>query len=139
MSVETISKIERVYDVHVMMPTREKTCDGWRITTTRDVIELLIENETSCCESWGYATAEDDPGVFIGAGVVRIDVTNSHWGTVSWCPNPGDYDIFEAMFVTIVTDRGPFQIAAYNGHNGYYEHDVIARSSLGRVSILIGL
>ena len=37
-------------------------------------------------------------------------------------------DIYETggiQFVTFNTDRGAFQLAVYNAHNGYYGHEIL--------------
>lgn len=52
---EIIEKIEEVEDI----PDQFKEyswCkgDGYKITTNKQEIYILIDNDQSCCESWGY-------------------------------------------------------------------------------------
>jgi hypothetical protein len=108
---------------------------GFQIVTTEQTITLAIDDESSCCESWGYFLTEDDTEKFIGAelrGVSITDTNRSHrtfiaYGTEGY---PGydaegntDLDSGDVMFVDIETDRGVLQFVAYNAHNGYYGHE----------------
>jgi len=68
----------------------------------------------SCCEH-RYMTCDDDLPYYIGATFVDADladgpeVEDGEWG-----------DVHEQQFLNIYTDRGKFQIANHNQHNGYY-------------------
>lgn len=103
---------------------------GFQITTTEQTITLAIDDEASCCESWGYFLTEDDPSKFIGAelrGVMLTDTNRSSRKFVTgWDAEYGDDDVHlddgNVMFADIETDRGILQFVAYNAHNGYYGH-----------------
>lgn len=123
---------------------------GFQIQTTDQVITLAIDDESSCCESWGYFLTEDDTEKFIGAELrgVRLTDTNrsSRQFFKGWEDTPvgggdGKYDCFaseeeqvnvdegDVMFVDIETDQGVLQFVAYNAHNGYYGHEARVSST----------
>jgi hypothetical protein len=108
---------------------------GFQIVTTEQTVTLAIDDESSCCESWGYFLTEDDTEKFIGAelrGVSITDTNRSHRTFIAYGAEgyPGfdaegntDLDDGDVMFVDIETDRGVLQFVAYNAHNGYYGHE----------------
>lgn len=113
-SEEVILRIEK----HLTGEGRWSQMEGYRIVTTRQTIELVIDNMQSCCENWGYFWSNDNPQDFIGAFVRAIYVTDTalHAHKV---PHIYEGDV---MFVNIDTNQGLLQFVAYNEHNGYYGH-----------------
>lgn len=108
---------------------------GYKITTNLQEITMLIDNESSCCESWGYMMTNDDIKEFIGAYIFSISLTDTELGTKNITPkcendddDDGDDRAKHVMFVNIDTTRGTLQFAAYNEHNGYYGHEVEIKS-----------
>lgn len=111
---------------------------GYKITTDRQEIFLLIEADQQCCEIWGYLMSEDNLDEFIGATLLGLRVIDMDGKTKASHPDneedwtdedyrdddEEDYDgrFDNAMFVNIETDRGTLQFTAYNNHNGYYGH-----------------
>ncbi len=101
---------------------------GFQIQTNNQVITLAIDDESSCCEHWGYFLTEDDTEKFIGATLrdVRVTDTNrsSYTFSESWKDEQGhvSLDAGDVMFVDIITTEGTLQFVAYNAHNGYYGH-----------------
>lgn len=102
---------------------------GFKIVTDEQEIVLAIDDESSCCESWGYFLTEDDTDKFVGAELrgVRLTDTNRSSKTFGsdWKDdaNHESLDDGGVMFVDIETDRGTLQFVAYNAHNGYYGHE----------------
>ncbi len=102
---------------------------GFKITTPEQTIILAIDDESLCCESWGYFLTEDDPSKFIGAALLGVTLTDTNRSSrtfsSSWedTPNHESLDEGDVMFVDIETDRGVLQFVAYNAHNGYYGHE----------------
>lgn len=102
---------------------------GFQITTTEQVITLAIDDEASCCESWGYFLTEDDTDKFVGATLLGVKLTDTNRSTRTFGRDdvPGVDERLgdggDVMFVDIETDRGPLQFVAYNAHNGYYGHE----------------
>lgn len=94
---------------------------GYAVTTNKQVIKLLIDDEGQCCENWGYFMSEDDFSDFIGAELQNIYVTDTALNKAK----VDELDIYEGdtMFVDIVTNKGTLQFVAYNDHNGYYGHE----------------
>jgi hypothetical protein len=104
---------------------------GFRIATTEQTITLAIDNDSSCCEDWGYFLTEDDPTKFIGAELRGVAITDTNRSgrkfCTGWRDGCGEDDVHldqgDVMFVDIQTDRGVLQFVAYNAHNGYYGHE----------------
>ncbi len=105
---------------------------GYRITTTNDTITVAIDNRTQCCEDWGYLSSEDELRRFLYTELRSIHITDTALKSYD-LPEEGDGRYLNTMFVTFETDYGPFQLIAYNEHNGYYGHDVIVVSDSKRV------
>ena len=100
--------------------------DGFVIWTDRQKILLGISSGIECCEQTGYFLTEDAASEFVGAMVLGVQTTDTSMKTTDW--EIPDLDGGDIMFVTILTDRGPLQFAAYNSHNGYYGHEALVIS-----------
>ncbi|PFF32290.1 hypothetical protein CN335_22850 [Bacillus thuringiensis] len=100
---------------------------GYAITTNEQVIKLLIDDEQSCCENFGYFMSEDDFNDFIGAELIDVKITDMELkeGLLEKHDLDIESEYFEGdvMFVDIVTSKGTLQFVAYNEHNGYYGHE----------------
>lgn len=102
--------------------------DGFKIETDEQEIYLLISNEQSCCESWGYLSSSDDFSQYIGKKIVKFEKTDTALKTERFDPLEW-LDCGGVVFITFTfEDGGVLQFAAYNAHNGYYGHMVIFRS-----------
>lgn len=108
---------------------------GFIIKTNKQDIVLAIDDESCCCESWGYFLTEDDTSKFIGRKLLGIEVTDLNrsgreiatgygGGRDAICLYDGD-----VMFVDIRTSIGILQFVAYNSHNGYYGHSARVSST----------
>ena len=100
---------------------------GFEVLTTDQSIKLYIDNESSCCEKWGYFWCNDNPQDFIGAELRSVSLTDTALNEAQMKANdlnPND-KWFEGgvMFVNLETDKGTLQFVAYNEHNGYYGHE----------------
>lgn len=98
--------------------------EGFQIITAQQIINVGISSGQSCCESFGTLVTNDDAKDFIGALLVSIAIVdtalqNKKIDALEYLDEGG------AMFVNFETDRGLFQIVAYNGHNGYYGHEAV--------------
>ena len=128
MNKETILAITEVESHPLKHPMGyEIHCDGYKITTDKQTIFVLIENDQQCCESWGYICTTDDIKEFIGANLLSINLTaialsNTNLPAADWNNN------MEIQFVNLHTDRGLLQLAVYNAHNGYYGHNIYVHS-----------
>jgi hypothetical protein len=122
---ETIQAIEEVFNIE---EGRWSQYDGFKITTSEQEILLLISNDQSCCESWGYFLSEDDFDKFIGAELREVSITDTNLTSRQVgrdVPYEGDnisVDEGDVMFVNLNTNKGVLQFVAYNAHNGYYGH-----------------
>ena len=100
--------------------------DGYKVETEDHTYCVLIDNGQSCCESWGYFCSEDDYNQFIGANLIEVNLTDVALKTIK--VESSDYYDGECggiQFVNFVTDKGVFQLAVYNSHNGYYGHGIV--------------
>lgn len=106
---------------------------GYKVTTDKQEIKMLIDDYQQCCEGWGYFLSEDDIQNFIGARLLDITITDTALNTQKMTENdlkgesPYVYD-GGVMFVNLQTDKGVLQFVAYNEHNGYYGHDALVIS-----------
>jgi hypothetical protein len=100
--------------------------DGYKVTTSEHAFHVLIDNGQSCCEGWGYISSDDNLAPFIGAELREVNLTDTALNTkkVEETAEYG-FDGGGIQFVDFVTDRGTFQLAVYNGHNGYYGHGIL--------------
>ena len=100
--------------------------DGYEVLTDKHRYQVLIDNGQSCCEDWGYLTSEDDLELFVGAQLLEVRLTDTELRNTTL--NEGlrewGFDGGGVQFVDFVTDRGVFQLAVYNSHNGYYGHGI---------------
>lgn len=103
--------------------------DGYIIKTNKQEIKLGIENEQSCCESWGYFASNDDFDDFINAELLSIEQVDDALNKTKLKDNNMENDEDSVIFVNINTSKGTLQLAVYNSHNGYYGHSVIMRSN----------
>lgn len=134
---EIIKKIEEFEKDREYEPYHHAEA-GFEIETNEQIIVLAIDNESSCCEYWGYFLTEDDIDKFIGRELRGVKITDTNRSTKqffnydkSW-GEESEYDYSnedhigldegEVLFVDIETDIGPLQFVAYNAHNGYYGH-----------------
>lgn len=99
--------------------------DGYKIQTDKHTFLVLIDNGQSCCENWGYFSSEDNLENYIGSQLKEIKLTDKALN--QQVVEKTDYyeDDGGIQFVDFITDKGTFQIAVYNAHNGYYGHGII--------------
>lgn len=129
--METILKIEESCNIifnsgrrNLDGTHRTKACEGYVVTTDKQVIRMGIDGDPQCCEVWGHFASEDDFDQFIGAELLRINLVDQALRV---------YELKESeyaclMFVNLETDRGVLQFVVYNDHNGYYSHQAFVES-----------
>jgi len=109
-----IKKIEEVHDIG-----RGGNMNGFVIRTELGpAVTILISNDQSCCENWGYVASEDDFEDFIGAELIDVSTVSSDLKVVE----VDDVSEGDMMFVNVETSEGMLQFVLYNEHNGYYSH-----------------
>jgi len=77
----------------------------------------------SCCES-RYMTCDDDVSSFVGDKLVDMEMM------VADNVEENGYGCHEIQFLNVKTNKGVFQVATHNEHNGYYGGFAI-RAQLG--------
>lgn len=104
---------------------------GFEVITTDQIVQLYIDDEQDCCESWGYFWCNENPQDFVGAELRSVAITDTALNEAQMKANelnPND-KWFEGgiMFVNIETSIGTLQFVAYNIHNGYYGHQATVK------------
>lgn len=72
----------------------------------------LWDDGQSCCES-RYMRTDDDLTEYDGATLIGFELKEAP-------PIADEYGEHEVQFLDIKTDKGIFQMANHNEHNGYY-------------------
>ena len=118
---EIIKSIKEVSDIKIN--GHYANFGGYEIETDKQVIKVLISQDQHCCEDFGYLSSVDDPEDFIGAIINKVELVDEFYDKTEW-KRKFNYglDDGEAMFVNFETDKGTFQLTAYNRHNGFYSH-----------------
>jgi hypothetical protein len=116
---EIVSIKEDLFDIE------NSEYEGFIIETNKQKIYIGVDAYQYCCESFGALISEDNINKFIGAELLNIKITDNELKSYDFLEN-----LFEGgtMFVDIETNKGVFQIAVYNIHNGYYGHEAIVKS-----------
>lgn len=102
--------------------------EGFSIETTKHIFVVLIDDQSSCCESWGHIHSADDINEFVGAKLSKVRLTDKALNSII-VERHGHaeygFDGGGIQFVDFLTDRGKLQLAVYNSHNGYYGHGIV--------------
>ena len=80
-----------------------------------DGTSLTIWDDGQCCCEARYMRTDDILTEFIGATLLYFELKDA--------PSTQDRewdDVHEIQFLDVKTDKGVFQIASHNEHNGYY-------------------
>lgn len=101
--------------------------DGYKIITSKHEYLLLINNEQSCCENWGYFSCEDNFNSFIGKTLISVEFTDTALNKNKLKKfELEDIDKNQIQFIDFKVDTGEvLQFAVYNEHNGYYGHSIL--------------
>ena len=100
---------------------------GFKITTNKQVMKMLIDDESSCCESWDILASEKDFSEYIGAEIQEVVQVDEQ--LMPYADMQDSIDEGGSVMVNIVTNKGTIQFVAYNNHNGYYGHQVTFEST----------
>ena len=109
--------------------------DGFLVETNNRKIFVGISNGQSCCEMWGYFHTLDNLQEFDGATLTDINIVDTALNVKKLDEQIG-YGLNEGacLFVNFETDKGTFQLTAYNEHNGYYGHQAVITSTDNSIS-----
>lgn len=110
---------------------------GFRVVTDEHELLVLIDDERSCCESWGSVHSADDLGYYVGAALREVRLTDTALNqTIVDRHGCGEYgfDGGGIQFVDLDTSAGKLQLAVYNSHNGYYGHGIVVALDLQSLS-----
>lgn len=98
--------------------------EGYCVITDEHRFYVLISSQQSCCENYGYISSEDDFGKFIGNTLLAVNLTDTSLMKED-IEELRYLDAGGVQFVDFETTAGKFQLAVYNGHNGYYGHGIL--------------
>ncbi len=106
---------------------------GYKVITSKQEIKLLIDNESSCCEVWGWFWCNEDPQKYVGAELQDIKIVNEALSQEIMQKNnlnpKEEYFEGSVCYVNLETSKGTLQFVAYNQHNGYYGHTAMVIST----------
>lgn len=121
-----ILSIKEVFDVEFLDSYYGMRCmDGFEVITERNKFQILISNSQNCCERWGYTSTEDDLNDYIGSELFDVTLVDTCINEDIFSEENGFYSYPDVQFVNFDTSNGLFQLAVYNGHNGYYGHFIV--------------
>lgn len=104
------------------------TMEGFKVVTDLHEFLVLIDDQSSCCESWGHIHSADELSDFIGAELAEVRLTDTALNSlIVERSGVGKYgwDGGGIQFVDFITNQGKLQLAVYNSHNGYYGHGIV--------------
>lgn len=120
-----MEKILSITEATFKIPNKDwSQFDGYQIVTNEQTIQFGIDNEQSCCESWGSLMTNDTASEFIGANLISVSITDQALNNKK-IEEIEHLDCGGVMFVNLETDKGLLQFVAYNAHNGYYGHEAV--------------
>lgn len=114
--LESIRSIERFANARWL---------GYQITTTQRQIEVRIDADTRCCESFGIDTTWEDLAAVHGSVLQAPDLC--------WGPEPPQEEGYCRATALLHTSAGTIVFRLWNNHNGYYSHDIQLCFGDGRV------
>lgn len=124
--MEIIQSIEEVFEVQGKEPWEKM--DGFKVTTDKQEILVLINNSQGCCEQWGHLSSNDELQDFAGAELLKLELVDEALDKKMLEKFEYGFDGGGIVFVNFETNRGTFQLAVYNNHNGYYGHSIMIKS-----------
>lgn len=120
---EIITNIEEISD-YKFDGSFYSLYDGYKVTTDKRMLFVLVSNGQCWCENWGQVASDDSLNDYIGAELISVEEVDSSYNTnVAEFAEGGECT--ESVFVNFNTNKGTFQLVVYNHHNGYYGHDVV--------------
>ena len=120
-----LGKINRIEEVCGKKAGGWGSFEGYELETDKHIFSVLISGYQNCCESWGYFSTNDDTEDFIGQELLEVKLTDVALNEVRINEDfKYGFDCGGIQFVDFVTNKGVFQLAVYNSHNGYYGHSI---------------
>jgi len=102
--------------------------EGFRVETDEHELLVLIDDQQSCCESWGHVSSAENLQDYVGTDLLAIRLTDTALNSLiverHGCKEYG-FDEGGIQFVDLDTTKGKLQFAVYNSHNGYYGHGIV--------------
>lgn len=102
--------------------------EGFKIRTTDHELLVLIDDQSSCCETWGHVHSADDVSYYVGAELLGVRLTDTALNQIivdRHGHSEYGFDGGGVQFVDLDTSKGKLQLAVYNAHNGYYGHGIV--------------
>lgn len=122
--IELLGKIKSIKEVYGVRIAAYGECEGYEVETEENTFQVLIGSGQQCCEEYGYFESEDDLTYFVGTNLLEVNLTDIELNK-KILEMANELSPFAGIqFVDFVTDKGTFQLAVYNSHNGYYGHSI---------------
>ena len=105
--------------------TIENVCmhDDILIFKFTDGTKLKMWDDGQCCCEHRYMMTDDDLTYFSGAKLMGFEIKDAPDGE-------DNGEVHQVRFLDVTTDKGVFQMATHNEHNGYYGGFwIVARTS----------
>lgn len=97
---------------------------GYSVITSKQTILILINNQSQCCENFGYMSSEDNFEDFIESELKELKAVDTSLSISELNDIVGGHEEPHTMFVNLETNKGTLQFTLYNEHNGFYGHKV---------------
>ncbi|KAI8917591.1 hypothetical protein DFJ77DRAFT_456995 [Powellomyces hirtus] len=97
--------------------------EGCKILTTGPQITVLIDNFKACCEEFGVQV-HFPAGISAESELIGATVLTVRWGKGKGRDTAPGYSARRSAVVEVETNRGTFEIEAWNTHTGVYTHVV---------------
>jgi hypothetical protein len=126
--MEGSSGVRAGFSQMIGMLAGHTSMEGFRVETSNHELLVLIDDQASCCESWGHVHSADDTSYYLGAELLSIRLTDTALNsTIIDRHGRAKYGFDEGgiQFVDLDTSKGKLQLAVYNSHNGYYGHGIV--------------
>lgn len=126
--------MEKILEIKEVLGIKynHSTMEGYEVVTDKQKIQVLISDGQDCCEDAGYMSSFEDPSEFIGGELLKVEVVDTAHNKKKW-DNRHPYGFLNdgggAEFVNFETNKGLFQLAVYNSHNGHYGHSILIKGA----------
>lgn len=109
---ETVSTVKSSLNKTIEKVWLDEETDRLNFKFTDGTGMYLFDDGQSCCEH-RYMVTADDLNEYADAKLLDVELKDA--------PDQEDeYGVHEVQFLDVKTDKGVFQMANHNEHNGYY-------------------
>ena len=110
---ETVKVVNESIGKRISKVWLDEENDQLRFKFEDETTMSLCDGGQSCCE-YRYMRTDDDLSEFCGAILTDLEIKEAPDQEDEWG------EVHEVQFLDVKTDKGTFQMANHNEHNGYY-------------------